>query len=66
MKKNFRVYGNKNSMSLLYSKDISQYFTGCTFKLLPHELKGNCVLLIIGTTGAFAIASSLGFEYKRL
>ena len=38
VEKNFRIYGTNKSISLLYSKDISQYFTDCTYKCLPSEL----------------------------
>ena len=40
-------------MSLLNSKNISQYITDCTYKCLPHELKGDCSLLVL-----------LGYDYQ--
>ena len=47
IEKKFRIYGTKNTMALLRSKEISQYFTDCTYKCLPHELKGNGALLVL-------------------
>ena len=34
-------------MGLLKSKEISQYFTDCTYKCLPHKIKGNEDLLVL-------------------
>ena len=53
IEKYFRIYGTQNSMSLLNSKNISQYFTDCTYKCLPNELKGECSLLVL-----------LGYDYQ--
>ena len=39
IEKNFRIYGTKNSMSLLHSDEINQYFTDCTYKCIPADLK---------------------------
>jgi len=39
VEKNFRIYGTKSSMSLLISNEITQYFTDCTYKCLPYEIK---------------------------
>ena len=51
--KNFRIYATKKSISLLYSKDISQYFTDCTYKCLPSELSNKSSLLVL-----------LGYNFK--
>lgn len=53
VEKNFRIYGTNKSISLLYSKDISQYFTDCTYKCLPSELSNKASLLVL-----------LGYNYK--
>ena len=34
-------------MGLLKSKKISEYFIDCTYKCLPHEIKGNAALLVL-------------------
>lgn len=45
--KSFRIYGTKNSMSLLNSKKINQYFTDCTYKFIPADLKNVKALLVL-------------------
>lgn len=34
-------------MSLLTSNEITQYFTDCTYKCLPYEIKDSVSLLVI-------------------
>ena len=38
VEKNFRIYGTNKSIRLLFSKDISKYFTDGTYKCLLSEL----------------------------
>lgn len=41
----FRIYGTNKTMALLKSKEIALFFIDFTYKYLPHEIKGNRVLL---------------------
>lgn len=45
--KKIRIYGTKKSMKLLTDKEISQYFTDCTYKCLPSELLNKSSLLVL-------------------
>lgn len=53
-KKGFYLFGTDYSLSLLNSPEINQYFSDCTYKFIPVELKGKYSLLVI-----------LGYNYKR-
>ena len=47
IEKKFRIYGTNKSMKLLRDKEISQYFTDCTYKCLPSELLNKSSLLVL-------------------
>ena len=53
-KKGFYLFGTDYSLSLLNSPEINQYFSDCTYKFIPFELKGKYSLLVI-----------LGYNFKR-
>ena len=40
-------------MKKLYSKEIEQYFTDCTYRCIPNELSGSNALLVL-----------MGYNYK--
>lgn len=43
----FNIFATSYSLSLSNSPEISQYFTDCTYKCVPNELKGKYSLLVI-------------------
>ena len=43
----FYVFATQYSLSLLNSPDINQYFTDCTYKCVPNDLKGKYSLLVL-------------------
>ena len=49
IEKSVRRYVAKNSMNLLNINEINQYFTGCTYKCIPPDLKNvNDLLVLLG------------------
>ena len=47
IEKNFRIFETTNSMILLYSKNISQYFTDWTYKCIPAGLENRTAMIIL-------------------
>ena len=52
--KYYKIFATNNSISLLNSSDINQYYIDCTYKCIPNELNTNSAALLV----------LIGYNYK--